>query len=85
MVKTAVTENEQIEIVTAYFKQMLAPEGSKNNYVTYTPKEMRNPFIGNEIAKAVAKLKYGKSAGPDSIELELIKHAPSSTNSTNIQ
>ena len=77
--KTAVTENEQIEIVTEYFKQMLAPDGSKNNYVTYTPKEMTNPFTGNEIAKAAAKLKNGKSAGPDSIELELIKHAPQST------
>ena len=74
--KTIVTEQEQTEVVTAYFKQMLAPESSRENIVQYEPKEMKVPFTGEEIGDAAKKLKNGKSAGPDEIQLELIKYAP---------
>ena len=36
---------------------------------------MKVPFTGEEIGDAAKKLKNGKSAGPDAIQLELIKHA----------
>ena len=70
------TEQGQAEVVTAYFKQMLAPESSRENIVQYEPKEMKVPFTGEEIGNAAKKLKNGKSAGPDEIQLELIKYAP---------
>ena len=74
--KTAVSQEDQIEIISKYFKKMLAPELSKENYITYRPQTLRNLFTGEEIQKAARKLKNGKSAGPDDIELELIKYAP---------
>ena len=74
--KTAVTKNEQIDIITKYFKKMLAPESSKENYITYEPQAMREAFTVEEIQKAARKLKNGKSAGSDDIEFELIKYAP---------
>ena len=39
-------------------------------------KEMRNPFTGEEIGKEAKKLKNVKSAGPDEVQLEMIKCAP---------
>ena len=37
--KTAVTENEQIEIITSYLKQMLAPDTSQHNIIQYMSKK----------------------------------------------
>ena len=39
--KTVITEKEQIEVVTGYFKQMLAPETSSDNIIQYQPTEMQ--------------------------------------------
>ena len=52
---------------------MLAPESSRENIVQYEPREMKVPFTGEEIGDAAKKLKNGKSAGPNEIQLELIK------------
>ena len=73
--KAAVSEGEQITIITQYFKRMLAPGTAENN-LSYYPKEMQNPFTDEEIQKAAKKLKNGKITGPDEVELELIKYAP---------
>ena len=74
--KMAVSEGEQITIITQYFKRMLTPDTAENNHLPYYPKEMQNPFTSEEIQKAAKKLENGKSTGPDEVELELIKYAP---------
>ena len=70
----ATTEEQQIEIITAYFKKMLAPENEPEK--SYEPTDIRNPFTAKEIEKAARKMKNGKSAGPDKLEVEFIKYAP---------
>ena len=74
--KIASTEEEQVKIVSEYFKKMLAPEGKESNILEFPPHKMVTPFTADEIAKAAKKLKNGKSPGPDNVELELIKYAP---------
>ena len=74
--KIAATDEEQIKIISDYFQKMLAPDNKKENIIECQPHTMRNPFTAVEIEKAAKKLKNGKSPGPDSIELELIKYAP---------
>ena len=72
--KVAATEEEQIRIISEYFKKMLAPEDKR--MMDCQPHTMRSPFTADEIEKAAKKLKNGKSPGPDNVELELIKYAP---------
>ena len=72
----ATSEEAQIQIVTDYFRKMLAPEEKKENITQLHAHKMRIPFTGSEIEKAAKCLKNGKSAGPDNVELELIKYAP---------
>ena len=55
---------------------MLAPEENLNDFLEFRPHTMTTPFSGEEIHKAAAKLKNGKSPGCDNEELELIKYAP---------
>ncbi len=43
----ATTEEQQIEIITAYFKKMLAPENEPAK--SYEPSEIRHPFTAEEI------------------------------------
>ena len=74
--KIAATEEEQVKIVSEYFKKMLAPEGKEGNILEFPPHKMVTPFAADEITKAAKKLKNGKSPGPDNVELELIKYAP---------
>ena len=74
--KIAATEEEQVKIVSDYFKKMLAPEGKESNILEFPPHKMVTPFAADEIAKAAKKLKNGKTPGPDNVELELIKYAP---------
>ena len=74
--KTAATEEDQIRIITDYFKSMLAPEENFNDFLEFRPHTMTTPFSGEEIHKAAAKLKNGKIPGCDDEELELIKYAP---------
>ena len=53
---------------------MLAPkkEPGKN----YKPSKITTPFTAEEIRKAAKKMKNGKSARPDKLEIEFIKYAP---------
>ena len=68
------TEEEQIKEVMAYFKKMLAPEAEPRK--TYKPTKIKTPFTADEIRRVVKKLKNGKSAGIDKLEVEFLKYAP---------
>ena len=70
----ATTEEQQIKIVTDYFKKMLAPETAARK--TYEPARLRRVFTAEEIRKIVKRLKNGKSAGIDRLEVEFLKYAP---------
>ena len=73
--KITATEEEQVKIVSEYFKKMLAPEGKESNILEFPPHKMVTPFTTDKITKAAKKLKNGKSPGPDNVEVELIKYA----------
>ena len=60
-------KRQQIQIVTDYFRKMLAPEEKKENITQFHAHKMRIPFTGPEIEKAAKRLKNGKSAGPDNV------------------
>ena len=53
---------------------MLAPEGKERK--SYKPQKIRRPFTAEEIRKIVRRLKNGKSAGIDKLEVEFLKYAP---------
>ena len=74
--KIAATEEEQVKIVSEYFREMLAPEGNESNILEFPPLKMVTPFTADKITKAAKKLKNGKSPGPDNVQLELIIYAP---------
>ena len=69
------TTEEQIEIITQYFKEMLSPILEEEEK-TYPPSKMRTPFKKEEIQQVVKTLKNGKSPGIDKITAEYIKYAP---------
>ena len=70
----ATTEEEQVKIVMAYFKKMLAPETDPRR--SYKPSKIRIPFTAEEIRRILRKMKNGKSAGIDKLEVEFLKYAP---------
>ena len=70
----ATTEEEQVKIVMAYFEKMLAPETDERR--CYKPSKIRIPFTAEEIRKILRKMKNGKSAGIDKLEVEFLKYAP---------
>ena len=74
--KIAATEEEQVKIVSVYFKKMLASGEKESNILEFPPHKMVTLCTADEITKAAIKLKNGKSPGPDNLELELIKYAP---------
>ena len=57
----------------AYFKKMLAPETEPRR--SYKPSRIRIPFTAEEIRRILKKLKNGKSAGIDKLEVEFLKYA----------
>ena len=71
----AYTEEQQIRIITQHFKKMLAPETGEDRHLDYPPCQMETPFTGEEIRKVVNRMKNEKSAGPDYLEVELIRYA----------
>ena len=72
--QAAATEEQQIELVTKYFKKMLAPDTPPRK--TYKPSIIRKPFTAEEIQKIAKRLKNGKSAGIDKMEAEFLKYSP---------
>ena len=58
----------------AYFKKMLAPETDPRR--SYKPSKIRIPFTAEEIRRILRKMKNGKSAGIDKLEVEFLKYAP---------
>ena len=70
----AATEEQQIKVITEYFKKILTPTGKSHK--EYTLHKLNKPFKAEEIKQAVKKLKNGKSEGPHNLEAEFIKYAP---------
>ena len=72
----ACTEEQQIITLSQNIKKkMLAPETGEDRHLYYPPCQMETPFTGEEIRKVVNRMKNEKSAGPDALEVELIKYA----------
>ena len=70
------TDERKVQIITAYFKKMFAPEGYNVEMKVYPPIKMDVPFTGEEVQGAAKKLKNGKSAnGIDKLHAEFIKYA----------
>ena len=66
----------KLEQIKNHFKEALAPENMKEEFKTYPPTKMKQPFTKEEITKVSKRLKSGKSAGIDQLNAELIKYAP---------
>ena len=67
-------ETEQSKIIAEHFKNLFYK--TDVNVTEYEATPMRDPFISDEIQKAVNKLKNNKSAGIDKIKAEMLKNAP---------
>ena len=73
----SVTSNDkqQIKIITEHFKKVFHRcDQMEIKYIK--PKEMKNLFTKEEVAKAIRSLKNNKSPGIDDIKVELIKYSP---------
>ena len=66
----------KIKIIEDYFKKTLAPPEMENEFASFPPTPMRKPFTADEIKATVKKLGNDKAAGPDKIQAEFIKYAP---------
>ena len=67
-------EEEQAKLIAEHFKQQFNRDNKTVKKIEATP--MRNPFITEEVHKAIGELKNNKSAGIDNIKAEMLKHAP---------
>ena len=72
-------EKQQVEIISNFFEKTFKSEGAEEIPIT-PPKEMKTPFTGDEVKKAVKSLKNNKSPGADNLKAELIKYGPSVLN-----
>ena len=57
-------EKQQVEIISNFFEKTFKSEGAEEIPIT-PPKEMKTPFTGDEIKKAVNSLKNNKSPGAE--------------------
>ena len=67
---------EKIEVIEQYFKETLAPDNMKEEFLNVPPHEMIKKFTKDEIQNHAKKLNNDKACGPDEIHAEFIKHAP---------
>ena len=72
--KLTAIEKEQANIIADHFHTQFFKEGKTTILIEPTP--MRIPFTGEEVKKAVSKLKNNKSAGSDEIKAEMLKQSP---------
>ena len=70
------TNIQKIEIISNFFKDMLAPPTDERDLKYYQPTPMKTPFNKLEIEKAAKSLKNGKASGCDNLHAECIKYAP---------
>ena len=70
---------DKIKIIQQYFKDTLAPEEMKTEYLTVPPCAMTKEFTASGIQLIAKKLNNDKAAGPDKLKAEFIKYAPMST------
>ena len=68
----------KIKIIEDYFKKTLAPENMKDQFLVSEPCTMSKKFTAEEIGSIAQRLSNDKAAGPDKLQAEFIKHAPSS-------
>ena len=67
-------EQEQAELITKYFENLLAPD--KDEQVKrYPPTKMETPFTAEEVTKACSGTQNGKAVGIDDFQAEFVKYA----------
>ena len=66
-------EQEQAELITKYFENLLAPD--KDEQVKrYPPTKMETPFTAEEVTKACSGTQNGKAVGIDDFQAEFVKY-----------
>ena len=71
-------KEEAIKIVTNWFNKTFNVE-NQSNFPEIPPTEMKQPFTGEEVNRAIKSLKNNKSAGVD-ITAEQLKYGPKQIN-----
>ena len=69
-------EKEQVQIISDFFEKMFRSEEAEE-MPKIPPQEMKIPFTGEEVRKAVKSLKNNKSPGVDNLKAEMLKYGPS--------
>ena len=67
-------EQEQAELITKYFENILAPDKDKQ-VKRYPPTKMETPFTAEEVTKACIGTQNGKAVGIDDFQAEFVKYA----------
>ncbi len=68
-------EEESMKIVTDWFEKAFKAE-NQTEFPEVPPQEMKRPFTGDEVSKAIKSLKNNKSAGKYDIVAEQLKYGP---------
>ena len=76
--ENGITTNKEklIKIVTNWFQKA----ENQSNFLEIPSKEMKHPFTGEEVNKAIQSLKNKESAGIDNITAEQLKYDPKEIN-----
>ncbi len=64
-----------MNIITDWFEKAFKAE-NQTKFSEVPPKELKIPFTGDEVSKAIKSLKNNKSAGKDNIVAEQLRYGP---------